>query len=192
MNSLLLNPLSRPNEYYDEGVGDYVSGNPPDGSMEEVYPCGKCCDKCLPLLDIEEITLAISGVSLCGCLIVGTGTIKSVSQSLSIPGGTLTGGSGSFSRTIANAITHTRYTDTTCTVPYVNPFDPNPTSHDIQYSVSCSGGIVTIDVSSPSFGNSFFHAVGPIADALGSGLTNTFTSCNISQRGTGGTATISI
>ena len=194
MNSIFINPLSRPEYYYDEGVGDYVSGNPPDGSMEEVGPCGKCCDKCLPLLDITEITLAISGISFCGCISSGTGTIKSTNQSVSISGGTLTGGSGGFSLTVTNAITHTRYTDTTCTTPFVGPpGENNPTLHDLVYQVTCAGGIVTIYVSAPAFGINYFAGTGTLEDALTTGISNTNpASCTITHRASGGTATISI
>ena len=58
MNSLFFNPQSRPGYYYDPEISDYVTGNPPDGSTEEVAPCADCCE--CPSVAVETKTRSAS------------------------------------------------------------------------------------------------------------------------------------
>lgn len=193
--SILIDAWARPDSYYDPEVGDLVPGNPPDGDTHVVGNCAKCCSKCLPLREVESISLAISGISFCECWnftpFDPPAIINSFSQTVSISGGTLTGvlESGSFTLTVPNAVTHRRYTDLDCGTLY--PIE-NPSTHSLEYGVSCVDGEVTIYAKAPAFGIFYFFGVGTLEEARTTGISNSIADCSfIGNRGVGGTATIS-
>ena len=183
--------------------------------------CPQCC--CGPLMGATSISLVISGVQLCPCSPYGSRAI-STTQTASVTGGTLTNVSLGvpfaipvFSATATDAVTLTLHNGIVCGDPMV-VYGPAPDytvtprppeTYDIQYSLSCNNGFVSIVVSYSGIFNGagdqanstryLFTGYGSLKEAMTTGLRNynddagiDSTTCGTGfEVGYGGTATIS-